>query len=219
MLNSNIRKLTLSGWLYANEPDVYCSPLKLQKFLFFYEAFCKVEGENYDFDRLRGYQRGPVFSQVLGDYAHEKELFSQAAQEEYNKHGQEIHENFARQSAFIVKVQSENELSQLTHQYHIWNAKAPRIMAGEQQVALYDSDFEKNDCELTKRLLAMYPDELIKGSFAYSVGGVYFVFSQEDAKKLEERHFDILALLAEKEHLQNPVFAEIDEEGRIVIID
>lgn len=53
MLYSNKRKLSLSGWLQANYMPAYRSPLRLQKFLFMYEAFSKAEGDESDFSRLK----------------------------------------------------------------------------------------------------------------------------------------------------------------------
>lgn len=57
MICSNERKLCLSGWLKENNSTSYETPLKLQKFLLFYEAFAKVSGENPDFSHLRGYKK------------------------------------------------------------------------------------------------------------------------------------------------------------------
>ncbi len=68
MIYSNDRKRCLSGWLHQNSTIAYNTALKLQKFLLFYECFSKVSGEKADFGHLRGYKRGPVFSQVWGDY-------------------------------------------------------------------------------------------------------------------------------------------------------
>ena len=80
MINSNTRKLTLSGWLRKNNPREYDSPLKLQKFLLFYELLSKTAGEQADFDHLRGYKRGPVFSNVWGDYTKERISFNEAVE-------------------------------------------------------------------------------------------------------------------------------------------
>lgn len=79
MIYSNERKLSLSGWLRENNNKSYETPLKLQKFLLFYEAFTKVAGEEPDFSHLRGYNRGPVFSTVWGDYTKERSSFNKKA--------------------------------------------------------------------------------------------------------------------------------------------
>ena len=79
MVNSNARKLCLSGWLMNNGFHEYNSPLKLQKFLLFYESFTKIEGEKADFSSLKGYKCGPVFSNVWEDYTKERASFDDAA--------------------------------------------------------------------------------------------------------------------------------------------
>lgn len=53
MVSSNSRKLTLSAWLKKHRESEYNSPQKLQNFLFFYEVFSKVAGDDKaDFDHL-----------------------------------------------------------------------------------------------------------------------------------------------------------------------
>ena len=65
MLHSTNRKLALSGWLHEYSPDAYRNSLRLQKFLFLYEALCKAKGREYDFSHLKGYVRGPVFGVII----------------------------------------------------------------------------------------------------------------------------------------------------------
>lgn len=50
MLKSSKRKLALSGWLKKNDSELYNDPIKLQYFLFLYEAFSKVFDESCEFD-------------------------------------------------------------------------------------------------------------------------------------------------------------------------
>ena len=45
----------------------------------------------------------------------------------------------------------------------------------------------------------------------------YFVFSKTDSKKLTEEHFDALMTLAKQEDLHNPVYVDVDEEGRLLV--
>ena len=83
MINSNNRKLALSGWLKENNPREYSTPIKLQKFLLFYELFSKIDGEISDLSHLRGYKIGPVFCDVWGDYTKERYYFDIKATEQY----------------------------------------------------------------------------------------------------------------------------------------
>lgn len=217
MIYSNGRKLYLSGWLKQHNELEYNTPLKLQKFLLFYEAFTKVSGETPDFDHLRGYKRGPVFSNVWGDYTKERELFDKMAEKRYSLQGNEVNEERALKCAFIVAVLSERELSDLTHRMNIWKAKEKRILAGERQVELEERDFNQDDRKLISLLDQMYPIDMIKNSAIVSLDNNFFVFQKKDATQLTEEHFDTLMSLAEKESLNNPVYVEINEEGRLII--
>ncbi len=217
MIYSNERKQQLSGWLRKHERASYDSPLRLQKFLFFYEALCKTSNISCDFHKLKGYVRGPVFSAVWGDYTKDREEFDRAVQEQYMVHKDKVYPNIAKQAAFIIKILSESELSQLTHQYDIWNSKASRIMAGEPQVELCEADFSEKDKALTATLSQMYPDTLASSSIVYQFGDKNFVLPKEVAKQLTEQHMDTLAILADFKELHNPVFVDIDERGVLLV--
>lgn len=217
MIYSNERKLSLSGWLQENNSTSYETPLKLQKFLLFYEAFAKVSNETPDFSHLRGYKKGPVFSNVWGDYTKERTSFNMAAKTAYYKNVESINVKRAKKCAFIVGTMTEEELSDLTHQMNIWKSKEKRIMSGEYQVNLDESDFNNNDEKLINTLDMMYTTDMVENSEIINLDKNYFVFSNSDSKLLTEKHFDMLLTLAEKEDLHNPVFVDIDEEGRLLI--
>lgn len=217
MIYSDAHKLELSGWLQTENESAYNSSLKLQKFLFLYESFSVADGETANFTSLKGYERGPVFSNVWGDYTHERMDFDEMALDAYNKNQVAINQKRAKRSSFIVSILTEPELSALTHQMNIWKVKEDAIKSGAKHIALYSSDFNDHDKHLAKTLEMMYPDELIENSKVLSVNGYYFVFSKEDFSKLQEKDEDILATLAENEDLHNPVFVERDADGRLLI--
>ena len=200
MINSSKRKLSLSGWLKENDNVSYNTSLKLQKFLFFYEVLTKIAGEQAEFNYLKGYKNGPVFSNVWGDYTKES-----------------INEERAKICSFIVGTMTEKELSDFTHLMNIWKSKEDRIMSGEKQVRLEESDFNSYDKELMQKLSDMYPMQLIENSKIINMDKKYFVFSKENAEKLTEEHSDTLLILSENSDIYNPVFVELDEEGRLVV--
>lgn len=217
MLYSNSRKLSLCGWLQKNDGSAYRSPLRLQKFLFLYEAFSKVDNDVSDFTRLKGYKRGPVFSPVQGDYTKDRAEFDKKSLEIYNTERDTINNLRAQRASFIVSSLSENELSDLTHQFNIWNAKRQPIMAGEQQVELNESDFNELDFTITRTLEQMYPAEIVQNCSVIAIGEKFFVFLKKDIKFLTEQHFDTMASLSDHEDLHNPVYVEVDHEGRLCI--
>lgn len=217
MLNSNPRKLMLSGWLKEHDANAYSKTLKLQKFLFLYEAFVKAHGERPDFDYLQGWKRGPVFSKVWGDYTYEREMFDREAASQYAKNKDNFDESMAQRSSFIVSTLTERELSDLTHCFNIWNVQAERIQNGEQKVALSENDFSESDIELVKKLEEMYPNDLIEESFVVSIDQKNFVFLKKDIELLSVQHYDVLSTLSEDDSLHNPVFVTIEEEGRLIV--
>lgn len=217
MIYSNERKLCLSGWLKENNQTEYNTLLKLQKFLLLYEAFSKVYGETPDFSHLRGYERGPVFSNVWGDYTKERDAFNKAATDCYNNKKTEIDVVRAKKCAFVVGTMTERELSELTHRMNIWKSKEERIMRGEYQVDLNESDFDNDDIAMVKLLDSMYPESLIDNSTVINLDKNYFVFNNADVSRLTETHFDILLALTEREELHNPVYVDMDEEGRLLV--
>lgn len=217
MIHTDTRKLQLAGWLKEHGNVEYQSPLKLQKFLLLYEAFAKVDKGDGDFNHLKGYKRGPVFSQIWGDYTYERADFDKAAEKAFERDRCVIDEERANRSLFIVSILSENELSDLTHQLDLWKTKEDRIMQGEQQVELEEKDFSQDDAKLLALLEAMYPNELIENTRIVSLDNHYFLFSKKDAAHLTEQHYDTLAELADKEELHNPVYVELDEEGRLIV--
>lgn len=217
MIYSNKRKLHLSGWLQRNGINEYNSPLKLQKFLFLYEAFAKAEGDSVDFSHLRGYERGPVFSNVWGDYTKDRMEFNYAADQEFEHPQESIDADRAKRSHFIVKTLSERELSELTHKMNIWKCKEGRIKSGEYQVNLDEEDFSESDRNMMVLLASMYPSSMINNSFVIECNNKYFVLKNEDVPQLTEQHCNTLAALSDNVELHNPVYVEIDDGGCLLI--
>lgn len=217
MIYSNNRKLHLSGWLQENGINEYNSPLKLQKFLFLYEAFAKAEGDEVDFSHLRGYERGPVFSNVWGDYTKDRAEFNDAAKKEFENPQESINIDRAKRSHFIVMTLSERELSELTHKMNIWKCKESRIKRGEYQVNLEEKDFTESDTDMMVLLASMYPNSMIDNSIVIECNNKYFVLNKEDMPLLTEQHCNTLAALSENEKLHNPVYVDIDDGGCLLI--
>ncbi len=224
-INSNRRKLILSGLYKTLYPEGYRDPLKLQKFLFFYEAFSKTLGEEYDFYKLQGYKNGPVFGTVYGDYKYRKEELSAKALEEYSKYIAEksfskdiiINFNNAKVATFLTRILNDKDLSSLSHKYNIWNKREHLINDNEKFVILADEDYDDEDNNLSNLLIQMYSTDLINGSDIYSIGDYNFLFSKEDFRKLNSNHLEILKKIANTEELHNPVYVVFDEDGSLII--
>lgn len=217
MIYSNNRKLNLSGWLFNNNRSAFDSPLKLQKFVLLYELFSYIEEDESDFNNLRGWKRGPVYSSLWGDYTKERPEFVDKCNEVYREKRLEINEDRAQLSSFITSILNEKELSDLTHRLNLWHSKQDRILSGERNVNLNIHDFNDDDVKLIETLRYMYPKELIKNSINFKISDYNFVISQQDYNRLTEEHMDVLLEVAIRGGLHNPVYLDIDENGVISI--
>ena len=221
MLNSSKRKQALAGWLKTKDPEEFADPLKLQKFLFFYEIVSKIEDQEYELTKLKGYAAGPVFSDVYGDYRHNREMFNQAIIAILNEDEVVINEDIATFSLFLIQTHTREDLSELTHDLDIWHAQAHRIEWGEWQVTLHESDLSEQDIEYIKNIRWMFPKSYIENHKAVSVGNKRFIFSKDDYENLTQIHYSTLNELVEKvsEQLINPVYTEIDIDGGLLVYD
>ena len=192
----------------------YC----FQKFLFFYESASKVAKKEYDFYKLRGYKNGPVFSQVWGDYTKERTLFDNEATKQYTENGSEIIDlTLADKIGCFIKTCTEDELSGITHSMNIWRSKRDRILSGEYQVDLEDKDFTSDDAEIINNIVSAYSKEFIQNVKVLPIKNKIFLLSKKNAAVLTPVQMDTLQELANESSLENPVYVNIDESGRLLV--
>ena len=218
MLNSSIRKKVLSGWLKKYHEKEFFSPLKLQKFLFFYETLSKVEDDTVEFKKLRGYINGPVFSDVYGDYTYEENDFYNEVQQTYTKNKKLVNVDRAKLAAFLVSTLNDYELSKFTHKFNIWKAKEKYITPLVKNVPLNEKDFNKEDAELLSSIKNMYPTDYIDSVEVYEISGKSFILNKKDISKLNNKSKYIFISLANESSLQNPVYISISDDG-VVLVD
>ncbi|WP_436358452.1 hypothetical protein ACR34G_02845 [Mycoplasma sp. 480] len=216
---SNKRKLTLCGWLKENDINSYNNPLKLQKFLLFYELFSKIANEEFDFSYLKGYEKGPVFSNVYGDYKNQRSTFNKIVEEIYKNNQDKINSDRALKCSFIVKTATESTLSNVTHKLNLWKSKEELINKKDKNVPLDEKDFNNDDQELIKTIDSMYLIEQIKNSEVIHIKEKFFVFSKQDFNNLTNKQKEILEEVADSDELYNPIYVEIDEEDGGLIFD
>lgn len=144
--------------------------LKLQKFLFFYEVFSKMGGEDCDFEYLRAYPNGPVFSNVYGDYIYHSPAFFPAVQSVPVESVAGINEGRAKLSGFLVKILTEKELSDLTHEFDAWKVHQPAINRGVKNISITENDYSQDEYLILQTLREMYPIDLIENTTVVSNG-------------------------------------------------
>lgn len=217
VLISNSNKRAKSGWLKEHYKSGFYSPLKLQKFLFFYEMLSKVEGEKADFSYLRGYKDGPVFSDVYGDYIYRKPLFMSNVEETYENNKDIVNDDRAKLSGFLVSILNEEELSDLTHEFNVWDAKKDMIDRGIRNVSLYEQDFNQEDVDLLKSLKEAYTLDFIDSVEVLEYNKKNFIINKSDKEKITEEHLEVLLQLSNDENLENPVYINMSEDGVILV--
>lgn len=216
-LNSDIRKKALSGWLKNNSLDSFMSRLKLQKFLFFYETLSKMDGDESDFLYLKGYENGPVFSNVYGDYVYRRDLFISEVAETYEFKPEIVNEDRAKFSSFLTNILTERELSDLTHEMNIWSSKEEEIKSGAKHVPLFERDLTSDDFKLLEILRDAYPIEYINSIEVVEIGNKNFILEKDDFNSLTEEQQNVLLALSDNEELENPVYVKIAEDGVLLV--
>lgn len=213
MLYSSEETLNKLAWLNTRKKIMSMPRLKIQKFLYFYEMFQKVAGEPYDIDHLKAYRNGPVFSQVYGDINYRD---SEVYRELDKVSDFEINLKSAEEALFMVCSMTETELSELTHQFDMWQSKKDRINRGEQQIPITDEDISQKDIDLLEQIVPDYPVNN-PNYHIISMQSKKFVISAEDYKNLTEKHYDILEQLSNEEDLFNPIYLSIEEDGGLLV--
>lgn len=212
VINTSNSRLDKIAWLHKQEEVTKFSKLQLQKFLFFYEMFQYLDGRDYDFSSLKAYKNGPVFSNFYGDIT-----YQEAEVVDYLDNVQHeimIDDSNAKVSKFLVETMTDSELSKLTHEFNMWKVHQDSIAANIQQIPMDEKDITDEDIELLQLIKISEP------SYDYKVlklGEKRFVFSQEDFKLLHDSHLELLDSLSSSEDLINPVYIELDSEGRLLI--
>ncbi|WP_311078316.1 hypothetical protein [Paenibacillus polymyxa] len=217
MLNSSYNKRAYCGWLKKHQPNDFGSDLKLQKFLFFYESLTESQDGDGQFSSLKGYEKGPVFSDVYGDYIYEYWDFNKSVEECYESRPDIVNNDHAKLAGFLVKIMNEEDLSLLTHEFNIWKSKEYRIKRQEQQVRLSKNDFNEDDKKLMITLKEMYPIDYIDSVEVVNIAGKNFIISKDDLNGLTENQKDTLMTIAEQKELLNPVYISISEDGVILV--
>ena len=70
---------------------------------------------------------------------------------------------------------------------------------------------------MVKQLYSLYPTDLIQQSSIISIGNYNFVLRKDDLDRLTDDQYAILSLISETTELHNPVYVEVDKEGRLIV--
>lgn len=213
MTYSSERKKALVGWTVNNAG--FTSNVQHQKFLFFYELFSKIDGDDYELDGLRGYKNGPVFSAVYGDDKYDNNFKAECGKQ-FQARSHLVNESRAKLAKFLVKCLG-NKLSEFTHEMDIWAAKRAEIERGERQVPLSESDFTENDANMLRDIELAYPESYIDSVETYSVNGKTFVYFKSDKERLTDEVRDTLYEVSLDPEFDSPVYISFSETGVLLL--
>ncbi|MDC4181934.1 type II toxin-antitoxin system antitoxin SocA domain-containing protein [Mycoplasma bradburyae] len=218
------QKALSAWWLKRNK----YSSLKLNKFLFLYEATINSLGEKTNFSNLLGFKNGPVYEYIWNESQDVRKKiarikdFQNDCENVYNNHINDVNEEVAERISFIVESLTENELSEITHEFNIWKNKEKEIL-NNPFLKLSKNDFNDNDKKLIKELYDLYPLELVKKSMIinFNKSEFYFIFPRDKYIEMfisgELHDFENkLKEIKYNKKVHNPIFVDIDEEGDII---
>jgi len=213
-MNSSKDRIEKAAWFQQNV-DVYSvTPLKIQKFLFFYEMFCKVNHESYDISYLKAYPNGPVFSNTYGDLKYNQYEFTNTINLIDNFDN--INNKIADAALLLVNTFTDTEISGLTHQFDLWKSKEDKIKNGRKNISIYDKDITKSDENKFSILFGEY-SELAKKEFkVFSILEKIFIIDPADFDMLSKGHNEVIETLSQDPNLDNPVYLEL-EDGVLLI--
>ncbi|WP_214819423.1 MULTISPECIES: hypothetical protein [unclassified Exiguobacterium] len=226
-LSTSQRRLSILSWLLTNNRPKYFDNLFIQKYLFFYELTSFSEGKDYSFDYMRGYLRGPVFSEVYGDAKYREQLFYRESDKaSATRDLFLVDESIARFSSFMVSIFDNHDLSAFTHEFDVWKVKENQIQARTSpQIPLSEDDISQNDLSIIETLREVYNDsyirslEILEFSKENQLGNerkLIFLITKDDLARLEAENYEqVLNQLineATMQNIENPVYITFDEE-------
>ncbi|MEB7778919.1 hypothetical protein NGB30_00015 [Mammaliicoccus fleurettii] len=210
---SKDNKLEKIKWLEDENSINDMSSLQIQKFLFFSEMFNRETNQNYDLYKLKAYKKGPVFSDVYGDYTYRKDkLLEEVSKKDISFSEQEI-ENM-RRAKILTLIHNNQDLSNLTHKFDLWKSKEERLHSGEREIKIQENDITLHDSKLFNQLYN-YVDTL-KEYKIVKVNDKVFLFKENEKDLLEDHMLETLEKISEDSSLINPVYVDI-EDGVLVV--
>jgi hypothetical protein len=213
MPNSSKRKQALVGWFCSNAGN--STNIQLQKFLFFYECFSKIDGDAYELEGLKGYRNGPVFSKTVGDIKY-GENFKENCCAVFASDLSALNNQRAKLSEFLVKSFG-NRLSEFTHMLNIWAVKRSEIEGGSQQVALNEADFSESDAAVFRDIEKAYPESYIDSVDILNRNGKAFIFFKADRDKMTNAVHEALDEAAADPELDSPVYIAFSKTGELLL--
>lgn len=218
VLYSDEDKFIKLAWLYRRSNTTFSS-LQIQKFLFFYEMFSKINDEEYNIKSLQAWANGPVFSNVYGDYVYDRPTLIEKIENITDDALSVVCDKTASMCQLVIESMTENELSDFTHNFDLWKTHKPEIDEGVKQIPIVNEDISEKDLFIMKELYNYYEKLYDLGYKSIRIADKVFMVSEENADDITGEHAETLDTLSRKDYLENPVFLDIDRvNGKEVLL-
>ncbi len=161
-------------WLEENKnPSDNISGIKQQKFLLFYNLFLKVNKKGGNFNGLCAWKGGPVYTQVHAAVKHHytiKEIISSI------KTQTNIDTTLAIIAKFIVEILSDEEVSEITHEFDFWKTVPNNYQNNE----IKEEYISLEDEVRIKKILNTYDIDFIINHRVYKTKNATFLIHKND---------------------------------------
>lgn len=210
---SSSEKLKKLKWLKEHGYLESMSPLQIQKFLFFSEMFNLVTNENYTLHKLRAYKNGPVFSDVYGDITYRKSELLEELDTIEMKYNSTQEENLNK-ALFITNTQTDEDLSEITHNLDLWYSKIDLINQNTQNIPIRNNDITDRD----KKSISNFREyaNYLSNYQIIKIKDKIFLVNNNDIDKLEDNMLQTLEMISDDSNIVNPVYVDI-EDGVLLI--
>lgn len=174
--------------------------LRKQKYLFFYNAFSFVLDEKYNFNELKAFENGPVYSDVYSFVANNPRNYI----EQMETQPFEINLKIAKITTFFLDSITDNELSAISHM-DFWNKAFNRS-----DTTISKEDFSANDIVALENLYS-YSKNIFEKKYEVTKNKNENIIMYD--KSISEKVSGIIETISEE---CNPVILE-ESEGVIIV--
>lgn len=194
--------------------------IKMQKFLFFYNAFCKFEGKDYTLDRLKAFREGPVFNDIY--YEHKNKAINNNLTDitipnTFTK--KKIDIQIINLTSLLLASIDSGQISYLTHSFDCWKKTYNNVTYNNKFLNssndISENSFTNKDIKMLDNLLK-YLGEMDRDRKLYRSKNNILAIKKDSYDVLVNNYSNDLNLIQEK---YNPVFVEFDIESNEVIYD
>ncbi len=193
-------------WLEENKNigEEKISGIKQQKFLLFYNLFLEILQEKGNFEGLCAWENGPVYTQV---HAAVKHHYTIGEIIKSIKKPIIIDEVLANISKFIVELLSDEEVSDITHEFDFW-----KTVVNNETTNISIDDITKEDISKINKIMNTYDVEFILNHKVYRAKDCVFFIENDKYEFVLENMTDELDRISNSKPIKLIIKDELIKE-------